>query len=208
MRPRLTLLLIGAGVVLSLACAKRQVVQVPPEVDLNSFDMVGVVQFSCENKGTLASFATQRFIEEAQDAQPGVRILELGTADEIAQKLGVKELNFEAVRAIGEHYGVGAVVMGVLDVQDVKPRFDLQQMFAGSVSADVKAALTTRLMETARGATVWTRSSRTTCTVAQVGVRGGGVRFDAQDPERAYGKMVDALIADLTEDFRVTYVRR
>jgi hypothetical protein len=113
------------------------------------------------------------------------------------------------MRAIGERYGVGAVIVGVLDVQDVKPRIDLQSMItSGSVSADVKASLTTRIMETSHGATVWTRSSGITSTVAQVGVGGGGVRFDAKDPESAYGKMVDALVADLTQDFRVSYVRQ
>jgi hypothetical protein len=209
MRPKSALLVVGAVVLLSAACAKRTTVQVPPRVDLYAFDLIGVVQFTTESKGSLASLATQRFVEALQESQPGVRVLELGTVQDIQQKVGRSDLGFETMRAIGEHYNVGAVVVGVLDVQDVKPRIDLQTMItSGSMSADVKASLTTRIMESATGATVWTRSTRTTSTVAQVGVNGGAVRFDAKDPERAYGDMIDALVADLTQDFRVSYVRQ
>lgn len=209
MRPKSTLLMIGAASLLSLACAKRVVVEVPPRVDLYSYDMIGVVQFTTESKGSLASLATQRFVEALQEAQPGVRVLELGTAEDVKRTVQRKDMSFETMRAIGERFGVSAVVVGVLDVEDVKPRLDLQTMItSGSVSADVKASLTTRLMDTAHGATVWTRSSGITSTVAQVGMSGGAVRFDAKDPESAYGNMVGALVADLTQDFRVSYVRQ
>lgn len=208
MKTRWVLLWIGAATLVLPACAKRTTVAVPPRVNLYSFDMIGVVQFESDSKGTLASFATQRFIETLQELQPGVRVLELGTVDELMRTMGRDDLNSETVRAIGEHYRVGAVIAGTLDVQDVKPRLDLQQTATtGNVSADVKAALTTRLTETSRGATLWTRSARTTATVVQVGVSGRGVRFDAKDPEQAYGTMVDALVNELAQDFRVSYVR-
>jgi len=209
MRPRSSLLMLGAAVLLSAACAKRAVVEVPPRVDLDSYDLIGIVQFTTESKGSLASFATQRFVEELQASQPGVRVLELGTAEDIKRTLQRNDLGFDTMRAIGEKYKVAAVVVGVLDVQDVKPRVDLQAMItSGTVSADVKAGLTTKLLETATGATVWTRSTQTSSTVAQVGVGKNGVRFDAQDPKKAYGEMVDALVDDLTQDFRVSYVRQ
>lgn len=208
MKSRLVLLWISAAALMLPACAKRTTVEVPPRVNLYSFDMIGVVQFESDSKGTLASFATQRFIETLQELQPGVRVLELGTVDELMRTIGRDDLNFETVRAIGEHYGVGAVIAGTLDVQDVKPRLVLQQTVAtGGISADVKAALTARLTETTRGATLWTRSARTTATVAQVGVSGRRVRFDAKDPEQAYGAMVDALVTEMAQDFRVSYVR-
>jgi hypothetical protein len=209
MRPNSALFVIGGVVLLSLACAKRPMVEIPPRVDLYAFDMIGVVQFTTESKGSLASFATQRFVEALQESQPGVKVLELGTVDEVKKTLKRDDTGFETVRAIGEHYRVGAVIVGVLDVEEVKPRLDLQSMVtSGSVSADVKASLTTRIMETAHGATLWTRSSAITSTVAQVGITGGGVRFDAKDPESAYGNMVDALVEDLTQDFRVSYVKQ
>jgi hypothetical protein len=76
-----------------------------------------------------------------------------------------------------------------------------------SVAADVDAGLTARLLETDQGATVWTRSTSATRTVAQVGVSGKTVRFDAQHPETAYGELVNALVYDITYDFRPSYVR-
>ena len=77
-----------------------------------------------------------------------------------------------------------------------------------NVSAKVDASLATRLFETTRGATVWTRSTRRTDTVAHVGMSGGGsIRFDAKDPDKAYGALVDALVHDITRDFRVSYVQ-
>lgn len=209
MRPRSAWLVMSAAAMLSLACAKRVVVEVPPRVDLYSYDMIGVIEFTTESKGTLASFATQRFVEALQEAQPGIKVLELGKAEDIKRTVQRNDLSFETMRAIGKHYNVSAVIVGVLDVQDVKPRIDLQSMItSGSVSADVKAALTTRLMEAQSGATMWTRSSQTSCTVAQVGVSGKAVKFDAKDPERAYGVMVDGLVSELTQDFRVSYVKQ
>ncbi len=210
MKARWVFWLLSAASLLLPACAKRNVVEVPPRVDLYSYDMIGVVQFaSTENQRKLAALATQRFVEALQESQPGVKVLELGTSEDIQRRLEHDGMDFETVRALGEQYGVGAVVLGTLEVQDVQPRLDLHSMLAnGTVSADVKAGLTTKLMDAAHGATVWTRSSRTTATVAQVGMSGGAVRFDAQDPEQAYGRMIDALIGDLTQDFRVTYVKR
>jgi len=73
---------------------------------------------------------------------------------------------------------------------------------------DVDAALTARLFETGRGATVWTRSTRATRTVAHVGMGGGKVVFDARDPKGAYGELVDCLVNEVTDDFRVSYVRQ
>lgn len=34
------------------------------------------------------------------------------------------------------------------------------------------------------------------------------VIFDADDPDRAYGELVSGLVELVTEDFRVTWVRR
>jgi hypothetical protein len=34
---------------------------------------------------------------------------------------------------------------------------------------------------------------------------GGDFAFDADDPERAYGSLVDALVAHVTRDFRSTW---
>lgn len=193
---------------LSVACAKRNVIEVPPRVDLHEFETVGIIQFESASKGNLAAFATQRFIEALQESQPGVRVLELGRASEIDGLDDSGRIDYRAVKKIGDKYHVDAVVVGDLIVKEVRPRVDvLQTITTMSVSADVDAGLTTRLLETDRGATVWTRSTSATKTVAQVGVSGKSVRFDAQHPEQAYGELVNALVYDITYDFRPSYVR-
>lgn len=206
LRTRPLTLVLVAGL-LTFACAKRPLVQVPPRVDLQALGTIGIVEFASGAKGNLSAFATQRFVEALQESQPGVQVLELGKVTELANGNGA--VDHEAIKALGEKYGVAALIVGDLVVEDVRPNIDVHQMITSmSVSADVDAGLTARLLETGRGATVWTRATRTTRTVAHVGVGGGQVRFDARDPKGAYGELVDALVSDITHDFRYSYVRQ
>ena len=191
------------------ACSKRVMVEVPPRVDLRPYQVIGVVDFESDAEGNLPAFATQRFIESIQESQPGVQVLELGSASELKGTIERDKLDHAAMQSIKERYGVDAVIIGSMEVSDVRPNFDLKNMISAmNVSAEVDASLATRLFETTRGATVWTRSTRRTDKVAQVGVRSGGlIRFDAKDPDKAYGALVDAMIYDITRDFRVSYVQ-
>lgn len=208
LRFRSVTLVLVAGL-LTFACAKRQVIQVPPRVDLHALGTIGIAEFSSGAKGNLSAFATQRFIEALQESQPGVVVLELGKVAELTDASGNVTVDHDAIQAVGEKYNVGALIVGNLVVEDVRPKIDLHGMLTTmSVSADVDAGLTARLLETGRGATLWTRATRTTRRVAQVGVGGGQVRFDARDPKGAYGELVDALVNDITHDFRYSYVRQ
>jgi len=192
---------------LTLACAKRSTVQVPPRVDLHALGTIGIVEFQSGTKGNLPAFATQRFIEALQESQPGVRVLELGHVDDLSKDNG--SVDHATIKALGEKYDLDAVIVGDLAVKEVRPNVDVVSMIKSmSVSADVDAALTARLLETGRGATLWTRGSRCTRTVAQVGMGGGKVVFDARDPDSAYGELVNALVNEITDDFRVSYVRQ
>jgi len=202
-------ILIALSAVFALGCSKRAMVEVPPRVNLMSFDVIGIVQFESDAEGKLPAFATQRFVETIQAAQPGVRVLELGSSEEVLETIGHDQLDFYAIKAMKEHFGVDAAIIGELVVDDVRPNIDLQSMISSmSVSAEVDASLTTRMYETAIGSTIWTRSTQRTSTVAHVGMGGGSIDFDAQDPERAYGALADALVQDVTRDFRATYARR
>jgi hypothetical protein len=184
-------------------------VAVPPRVDLHSYEIIGVVEFESDAEGNLPAFATQRFIESIQRSQPGVHVLELGNATDLKGTLGIDKLDYAAMQSIKEQYGVDAVIIGDMEVSDIRPNFDLQNVISAmNVSAEVDASLATRLFETTRGATVWTKSTQRTDKVAHVGMnRGGSVRFDSKDPDKAYGALVDALVHDITRDFRVTYVQ-
>jgi hypothetical protein len=76
------------------------------------------------------------------------------------------------------------------------------------VSAQVDATLDVQMIETATGASLWSGSGRATRTLGNVGVFGGrDFAFDAADPERAYGDLVDALVEQATRDFHATWER-
>jgi hypothetical protein len=75
-----------------------------------------------------------------------------------------------------------------------------------SAQADVEASLSTRLLETESGATLWTNSAQTRETVAHVQViPHGPADFGARDPEDAYGRLVQVLVQDITADLHVRY---
>ncbi len=191
------------------ACAAEKVL-VPARVDLGAYPTVGIVVFSSNTHGNLEEYATQQFMQTVQAAQPGVRILELGSEERVLAAIEHDALDFEAVRAIGEKWGVEAVFTGHLDVTGVKPRLELATMIKTmSMRADVKASLQARLIEAGNGATVWTRSSSGEALVAHVKVVARGpVGFGASDPEQAYGKLVHRLVSRVSNDFYSHWERR
>jgi hypothetical protein len=192
---------LGAVLLLVSGCAQK--VLVPPRVDLDSYPTLGIVTFTSNARGNLEEHATRKFMQAVQHAQPGVRILELGGEERVLGAIEREELDFEAIQAIGDKWGVDAVFSGHLDVQDVKPNLELRSLLKElSFDAHVQAGLNTRLVETQSGATVWTRSASRRAPVAHVKVVSSGpVDFGASDPEEAYGKLVYALVNGVTDDF-------
>jgi hypothetical protein len=169
-----------------------------------------MIELSSNAKDNLHQFATQKLMEAIQSAQPGARILELGSRDRVLASIQLDELNYEAVQAIGKKYDVGALLIGDLEVTQVKPHIQLSTFLTSmSAQADVEASLSARLFETERGATVWTNSAQTRETVAHVSVIPHGPSdFGASDPEEAYGRLVHFLVQSITEDFQVRYEYR
>ena len=110
----------------------------------------------------------------------------------------------EALKDLGRKYDVDAVILGTLDVSNIRPRVDLLSIVTSlSVSAEVDAVMTARLLDTRDGTVLWTDSARDRKTVGQVSVwRGGGIFFDARDPEQAYGSLIRSLVARTTRDFQ------
>jgi hypothetical protein len=173
-------------------------VLVAPRLDLSPRAPVGLVLFTIENaQGSLHELATQRFAEFVLDGQPGIELLELGSQPE--------RVDAVAARRLGQEHGVRAVFVGHIVVSDVRPRVSLSGGLHAAAEANV--AMTVRLLSTESGATVWTQSATTRETVAALGVSGGRVVFGADDPEKAYGELVDRLVFRLTGDFRPTWQR-
>jgi len=196
-----TLLLGGA-----IGCAARQQtvsVRVPPRIDLKEHETIGVVQFSTAAKGDLASYATRRFTEEARRDQGLVRMVEFGSAVQLLRAAGGEGPGPEAYRRIGRERGVETIFVGELTVSDVRPDLRLSSLRSGSLTAQVDATLAVKMIEASTGASLWSASASATRSVGHVSVfQDGNVAFDADDPELAYGDLIDYLVGEVTYDFR------
>jgi len=185
-------------------------IQVPPEIDLKEYSAVGIIQFSTEAKGKLGEFTTEIFLEEIQESQKGAQIFELGDVEKILDEVNEDKLSIESIKETGDKYEVDAIIIGDLEVSDVKPKVSLSTILSSmSVRADVDAKLTVKLYATNNGSTVWLNSARDKRTVAQVSIFSGeDIFFDAEDPDEAYGDLVRSLVRNVTRDLRFRYVRK
>ena len=131
----------------------------PPRVYLGDWDTIGIVTFEGEVDPELAGQATRRFVEMVQAAQPGARIVELGSRGAVLAEVGRDALDFEATRALGRRYGVDALFTGALELASARPRVSLGESDASlRARMDVSGELAARLTETESGALVWSRS--------------------------------------------------
>jgi hypothetical protein len=198
---------LAIGVLLAQGCGGKYV-WVDPRLDLRPHTPVGLVTFTVENaRGSLHEVATQRFAESAFEGQDGIEILELGSADAVLAEVNEAALGSDAARAIGERYDVPAVFVGHLVVSDVKPSGGLPPWGAPHVEATVSVELRVRLLSTASGGTLWSRSARATETIGEVGIVDGRPYFGAEDPNEAYGRLVEELVWAVTQDLRPQRVR-
>jgi hypothetical protein len=199
--------MLGAILVAAAGCGGSKTLM-PARIDLGAFQRIGIVEFTSNADGSLQSLASQDFIERLQASQPGVPLLELGSERKVLAAIGHGKLDPDAIQALGKAYNVDAVIIGNLEVTDVEPKVSLSQILTSmDVQADVQASLTTRIMEAASGATVWTRSARSKETVGHAGLdKNGGFHFGASDPEAAYGTLVGDLVYSVTQDFRSYWV--
>jgi hypothetical protein len=200
-RSAVLLLVVTAGI----ACASHRIL-VPPRLDLTQYQRLGLVTFTAENaKGTLHEFATRRFEEEALGAQTGIEILELGSADSVLRQTKQTELGAAAAQALGAARGVTAVFFGHLKVSSVKPSGGFLGLAVPHLEATVSAELSVELVSTKSGGTVWRSSSAATDKVGEIALVGGEPVFSARDPNDAYGRLVNYMVAVVTRDLRATW---
>lgn len=201
---------VTALLVLAIAgCASKRVLM-PPRIDLVEYYRLGLVTFTIENAegDQLNRLATERFMTDVLGGQPGIEILELGAADAVLDEVGESQLGPRAARTIGEIHEIPAVFFGHITVSDVKPRGVLAGISVPHVEATVSVDLTVRLLSTESGGTLWSRRAHAEETVGQLGLSGGDVYFSAEDPEEAYGRLVDVLVYEVTRDLRPTWVKQ
>jgi hypothetical protein len=182
----------------------------PPEIDLGKYGGVGLINFSSDAEGELGEFMTQKFLKEISLSQKDAKIIELGSMDTVLEAVRQDKFGPDATRAIGEKYNVDAIIVGNLMVSDVRPKINISSIITSmSVKAEVEASMVVKLLETDRGATVWTGTAQETRNVAHVSVFSPDtILFDAKDPEQAYGELADSLIEEVTRDLRVSYRRK
>jgi hypothetical protein len=210
MKKHIPFVLIAPLLLVACSSTKTVRVAVPPRVDLRQYPTVGMITFASSNTNAeLEQFATQRFLQEVQSAQPGTRVVELGTEQAVLSSVGRRNWDAATLRTVGQQHGVDVLFIGQLDVEKAKTKVQLSTMLKNiKARQDVNAGLTARLIETGTGATMWTDACKLTTTVSHASVGSRGGHFGSSDVEEAYGEMVGALVWDVTDDFRETYVTR
>ena len=207
MTVRSGLTLMSSLVLLGCGGGTRQVrVDVPPVLDLRSYGRVGLARFTVEKaKGQLDEIATERFSEAVLSAQPGVEVLELGSADSIQRRVGESSQGAATAQAIGTSRGIPAVFVGHMKVSNVTPSGGLHGLTLPHLEANVSVELTVALLSTESGGTIWRSSGTMTEKVGGLALVDGEPYFSAKDPNKAYANMIDNLVDYVTRDLRSTW---
>lgn len=192
-------------------CASKTVlVQLPPQVDMRAFPITGIVEFVANADETIAQRATRQFQESVQHAQPGTRFIELGTRDQVLAAVDARELDAQAVRKIGQKFGVAALVLGEVTYADPKIEvvgFDPAKL-QGAVKAELKGDMSGRLLETGSGASVWSSSSWAKRQLGSVRVSADGGVSARMSQSSPRDEMIPDMVYHLTHDFRPTSRRQ
>jgi len=210
-RKRVKLLFVLLLIMALAACGGKKItVEIPPQIDLAMLGTIGVVAFDVQSDVQLPGDITLQFIQHLQAAQAGIPILELGNQNNVLRELGFVTLDTEAVKAIGNKYGVDSLLTGTLEVTHAFPdvKFD-QDMTSMSAASFVRGNLNARLRQTSNGATVWSNGAHGKWKLAGLDLaadRPASIGINNVDDK--YQEMLRALARVGTEDFRKSYETR
>jgi hypothetical protein len=198
------------ALVVQWGCSRTVLVPVPPRMDLKSYGTLGIVEFASNSDPAISNYATQQFQEHVQGAYPGTPILELGNRETVLAAVGATQFDADAITKIGKKYGVTAVFLG--DIVYSEPKTDIRltdiNKIEGGVRTEVRGDMSTKLMETQSGASVWSSSAWAKRQIGSVSLstkRGVSATVGDSNPRK---DMVPALILHLTQDFRPKLVRQ
>lgn len=202
-------LILAMAVLTIFSCSHSVIVTIPPAIELANYEVIGLIEFSSKEAGQLGAEATREFIDNLHAAQPGVRILELGNQKDILEKLGYNQMDFQSIKAIGEHYRLAAVVSGNVELSDPKPdakaATHLKILLAG-IEAKVDGRMSAKLWEASSGVTIWSNSSWGTWTVGKVNLDSKGrISAGYSYPIEKQREILTALVRALNGDFWPTY---
>ncbi len=190
--------------------AKTVLVPVPPRMDLRGYGPLGIVEFTSNADRAINTHATRKFQEQIQAAQPGTPFIELGDRETVLAAVSARQLDADALKKIGEKYGLAAIFLGDIVYSDPKTSVRITDLtkLEGGVRAEVRADISSRLVETRTGASVWSSSAWARRQIGRLSVSAErGVSGQASD-SNPREEMVPALAYQLTHDFRPTSVRQ
>ena len=203
-------LVILLALVVQWGCSRTILVPVPPRMDLKSYGTLGIIEFASNSDPAISNYATQQFQEHVQGAYPGTPILELGNRETVLAAVGATQFDADAITKIGKKYGVTAVFLG--DLVYSEPKTDIRvtdiKRLEGGVRTKIRGDMSTKLMETQSGASVWSSSTWEKRQIGSVSLstrRGVSATVGDSNPRK---DMVPALILHLTQDFRPKLVRQ
>jgi hypothetical protein len=202
-------LVITAVTVAACNGTKYTTVTIPPRLDLTQYERAALMTFTVENaKGSLNELATRRFAETVFHTQRDVEVLESGTVDDVLQKVGESTFGPAAAKAIGSERDVPVVFAGHMKVSNVRPSGGFTSFAVPHLEVTLAVDLDVALYSTRTGGTLWRAGSSASERVGQVSMSGNLPTFSAKDPNAAYGRLVDRLIAVVSQDLYPTFERR
>ena len=188
--------------ILFIGCASKVY---PPQINLKNYEVIGLITFDSNSDGNLAEYTTKEFLNSIRPSQKDVKIVELGTSQEVLQEFDFRTIQPVTIKEIGREYGLNSIIYGNLTISDVEPDISIRDLSLSGVNfkASVNAVLDVKLVETSSGATIWNVMAEDEEEVGQLGMRStGNIKFNAQDPDKAYGKLVKNLVKKVTKDLR------
>lgn len=202
-----------AALLLSLGilsgCSGSVLVRVPPRMDMKAYETTGIIEFASNADANINQYATQQFQQQLQSAQPGTRLIELGARESVLAAVGAKQLDADAIKKIGQKYGVTAIFHGTITYAE--PTTDIRvtdlTKLQGGVKAEIKGDIFGRLFETATGASIWSSSAWARRPLGGVVSKDQGVSVAIKNSNPRY-QMVPTLVFHLTNDFRASTVRQ
>ena len=197
------------SVALLCGCSSTVLVRVPPRVDMQAYETTGIISFVSNAEGATNEYATQQLQQHVQAAQPGTRFLELGSRESVLAAVGATQLDAEAIKRIGQKFGVAAVFYGHITYSEPTTNVrvtDLSKL-QGGVKSEMKGDIFGRLVETRTGASMWSSSAWMRKQIAGLVSGEHGVSVSMKDSNPRYD-MVPTLVYHLTTDFRATTVRQ
>jgi hypothetical protein len=205
-----------AGVLLSAAalwgCSNTRTVtvSVPPRVDLLSYGTLGLVDFASNASPSINTQTTRQFGQQIHSAQPGTRILDLGSREALLATVGSRQLDAIALRKIGERYGVSAIFVGDLKYSEPKTEVKVTDIakLEGSARVELRGDISFQLIETRSGASVWSSSAWARRPVGQIQVSADGITGAGRGSSNPREEMVPSLVYHVTEDFRPSSMRQ